>query len=414
METESSVKMNLWRRICPCCLRKKSSKIIEEKPTQMDTEELKISEEQNLQSDEKPGSISSNEQPVPSKQKRDESKKSEEERDSKKRDSRRRKSRDGRKSAEEKGLRTAELPKSRKTPKDRKKHRDKRSAEEIKKKDKKVEKDDSGSDVIDYWLTLPEQIPLDSREKCQPEPELPLDRTTEMVLSVIQPAPLNDAVLPPAFQATLKGTSKEGGPDQLNNNKASAEKGSSVASAESTPKNLKGPEVLPQSYGVADRPASAEKVAYGVADRPPSKPMVPQQSYGVADRPGLGEKATYGVIDRPASTKKPTFSQQSYGVADRPGSAERVEDNTQMQKQSSQKLSLSGKASLSGKQSGAPGKQQQSLAARAEALKSAAAARKPLVDESSSSSQNRNAYNNRKRQEVPFAESIRLYDRKLY
>ncbi|RCN53185.1 hypothetical protein ANCCAN_00739 [Ancylostoma caninum] len=236
-----------------------------------------------------------------------------------------------------------------------------------------------------------------------------------MVLSVIQPAPLDYGALPPGFQSTLKGTSKEGGLDQLNNSKASAEKGSSIASAETTPKNLKASEVLAQSYGVADRPASAEKVAYGVADRPPSikKPMVLQQSYGVADRPGLGEKATYGVVDRPASIKKPTYSQQSYGVADRPGSAERVEDNTQMQKQSSQKLSLSGKAP--GKASGAPGKQQQSLAARVEALKSAAAARKPLVDESSSSSQNRNANGNLKQQEEgAFAESIRLYDRKLY
>ncbi|EYC04459.1 hypothetical protein Y032_0087g2020 [Ancylostoma ceylanicum] len=421
MDTESTAKVNLWRRICSCCFRKGSVKMMEEKPTQVDTDDLKVSEEQNLQSEEKPppGSISSNEVVAQGKPKKDESRKSEEERDSKRRESRKKKSREGRKSSEEKFLKTAELPKSKKTPKDKKKHRDKRSAEAMKKKDQKKENEDSGSDVIDYWLTLPEQIPLGSRERYQPEPELPVDRTTEMVLSVIQPAPLDYSTLPPALQATFKGTAKEVPLEQLKNNQASAEKGSSAASAESTPKNLKPPDLQRQSREAAIQPFTQD--AYGVADRPPSmkKPMFLQQSYGVADRPSSTDKAAYGVIDRPPSVKKPMLSQQSYGVIDRPGSGERLDDGalagkqiSQMQKLSSQqKLSSSQKASLTGKPSGLPSKQQPSLAARVEALRSAAAARKPLVDESSSSSQNRNAPG-KPYQQDPYAESIRLYDLK--
>lgn len=159
-----------------------------------------------------------------------------------------------------------------------------------------------------------------------------MERTTEMLLSVIRPAPLDFSALPPAIQATLKGTAKEGEPEQLRNYQVSAEK-NGAASAESTPKNLKPPELQRQS----------REDAYGVADRPPSfkKPMLSQQSYGVADRPMSAEGVSYGVADRPPSIKEPMLPQQSYGVADRQTSLQRMADAPTQKPSPSQLVRLS-------------------------------------------------------------------------
>ncbi|ETN85323.1 hypothetical protein NECAME_16812 [Necator americanus] len=90
------------------------------------------------------------------------------------------------------------------SPEKKKKTKKKRRREDTFKGEHSQEQADeeAESDFIDYWLTLVE--PKQCKVTQSSEKELVVDRTAEVVLSVIQPPPLDLTALPPQIQESIK------------------------------------------------------------------------------------------------------------------------------------------------------------------------------------------------------------------
>ncbi|VDO89953.1 unnamed protein product [Heligmosomoides polygyrus] len=201
-------------------------------------------------------------------------------------------------------------------------------------KGNKDHKDNSASDPIDYWLTAEER-----KKVASGEPILPVDKTMEVVLSVVQPPPVDYSALPPGLKPTALHASDEKtqlpeSPKPGNVQKASGESANkSDGAAADHQRRLSSKETKRSTQGpLRSREKVSSKVpviegAYGVADRPLTPPSAPQ-AYGVADRP-MGFRSAertsthkrpvmegaYGVADRPKSSAPAV---QAYGVVDRP------------------------------------------------------------------------------------------------
>uniref|UniRef100_W6NQM1 Collagen alpha-3(VI) chain isoform 1 n=1 Tax=Haemonchus contortus TaxID=6289 RepID=W6NQM1_HAECO len=215
----------------------------------------------------------------------------------------------------------------------KRKKKGKAESKDARKEEKKGE-EDSGSEVIDYWLT--------SAERMKPKPEevaVPANKPGEadhIILSVARPPSLQNDFLAD-IPATVHPDILQDIPASPQNKKLSIRK-PPQDTAPSAAKGIPDESKQPKAYGVIDRPVkmtpSARKPvasqAYGVVDRPMSRESLPEKppsvkkpvapiAYGIADRPMSRES----LPEKPPSVKKPV-APIAYGIADRPMSREKL------------------------------------------------------------------------------------------
>ncbi|KAK6726982.1 hypothetical protein RB195_004965 [Necator americanus] len=197
--------MSILRYLFPCCFRRQKREELLEKTTQIDEADIKTAEPDNVPPVPPEGrpSLASGESsnlPVSEEQIR-------RRKDSKpKRERRKIPSKPRRKSSEEIIKSNEQMKKEspEKKKKTKKKSAEKtHSRENTHKSSEDIRADEEAeSDFIDYWLTLVE--PKQCKVTQSSEKELVVDRTAEVVLSVIQPPPLDLTALPPQIQESIK------------------------------------------------------------------------------------------------------------------------------------------------------------------------------------------------------------------
>ncbi|KAK6726981.1 hypothetical protein RB195_004965 [Necator americanus] len=205
IRTRKLNKMSILRYLFPCCFRRQKREELLEKTTQIDEADIKTAEPDNVPPVPPEGrpSLASGESsnlPVSEEQIR-------RRKDSKpKRERRKIPSKPRRKSSEEIIKSNEQMKKEspEKKKKTKKKSAEKtHSRENTHKSSEDIRADEEAeSDFIDYWLTLVE--PKQCKVTQSSEKELVVDRTAEVVLSVIQPPPLDLTALPPQIQESIK------------------------------------------------------------------------------------------------------------------------------------------------------------------------------------------------------------------